>query len=110
MALSAGKVTSLWLCTTYLLHTFGELFLSPVGLSAVTKLAPARLASQTMGVWFLATSLGNLLAGLFAGGMSSANAAGMPAQFMQVALIAGGGGLVLLLLSPLIRRLMPGIE
>ena len=109
-ALAVGKVTGLWLCATYLLHTLGELFLSPVGLSAVTKLAPARLASQTMGVWFLATSLGNLLAGLFAGGMSTANAAGMPAQFLHVALIAGGGGLLLLVLSPLIRRLMPGIE
>jgi POT family proton-dependent oligopeptide transporter len=109
-ALSAGKVTGLWLCLTYLLHTVGELFLSPVGLSAVTKLAPAKLASQTMGIWFLATSLGNLLAGLLAGGMSSGNVAGMPAQFMHVALIAGGGGLLLLVLSPLIRRLMPGIE
>ena len=109
-ALSAGKVTGLWLCTTYLLQTVGELFLSPVGLSAVTKLAPARLASQTMGIWFLATSLGNLLAGLLAGGMSSANATGMPAQFLHVALIAGGGGLLLLALAPFIRRLMPGIE
>ena len=109
-ALTVGKVTGLWLCTTYLLHTLGELFLSPVGLSAVTKLAPARLAGQTMGVWFLATSLGNLLAGLFAGGMSTANVAGMPAQFLHVALIAGGGGLLLLVFSPLIRRLMPGIE
>jgi POT family proton-dependent oligopeptide transporter len=63
-----------------------------------------------MGVWFLATSLGNLLAGLFAGGMSIANAAGMPVQFLHVALIAGGGGLLLLVFSPLIRRLMPGIE
>ena len=103
-------MTGLWLCTTYLLQTVGELFLSPVGLSAVTKLAPARLASQTMGIWFLATSLGNLLAGLLAGGMSSANAAGMPAQFLHVALIAAGGGLLLLALSPFIRRLMPGIE
>jgi POT family proton-dependent oligopeptide transporter len=109
-ALSAGRVTGLWLCTTYLLHTIGELFLSPVGLSAVTKLAPTRLASQTMGIWFLATSLGNLLAGLLASGMSSENAAGMPAQFMHVAIIAGSGGLVLLALSPFIRRLMPGIH
>ncbi|HSY19077.1 MAG TPA: peptide MFS transporter [Candidatus Acidoferrales bacterium] len=109
-ALSIGKVTGLWLCTTYLLQTIGELFLSPVGLSAVTKLAPARLASQTMGVWFLSVSLGNLIAGMFAGGMSTANAAGMPAQFLHVALFAGGAGLLLLLLSPLIRRLMPGIE
>lgn len=109
-ALSIGKVTGLWLCITYLLQTLGELFLSPVGLSAVTKLAPARLASQTMGVWFLATSLGNLMAGMFAGGMSTANVGGMPAQFLQVALFAGGAGLLLLLLSPLIRRLMPGIQ
>jgi len=109
-ALSVGKVTGLWLCTTFLLHTLGELFLSPVGLSAVTKLAPARLASQTMGIWFLSISLGNLIAGMFASGMSTANVAGMPAQFLQVALFAGGAGLLLFLLSPLIRRLMPGIQ
>jgi POT family proton-dependent oligopeptide transporter len=109
-ALSVGKVTGLWLVTTYLLQTLGELFVSPVGLSAVTKLAPARLASQTMGVWFLSVSLGNLIAGMFAGGMSAANAAGMPAQFLHVALFAGGAGLVLFLFSPLIRRLMPGIQ
>jgi POT family proton-dependent oligopeptide transporter len=109
-SLSAGKVSGLWLCATYFLHTLGELFFSPVGLSAVTKLAPAALASQTMGIWFLATALGNLLAGLLAGGMSSDNAAGMPAQFLHVALFTGGGGLVLLAVSPFIRRLMPGIE
>ena len=109
-ALRVGKVTCLWLCATSLLHTLGELFLSPGGLSAVTKLAPERLASQTMGVWFLATALGNLLAGLFAGGMSAGNAAGMPARFLHVTLMAGGGGLLLLLFSPLIRRLMPGIH
>ena len=111
-ALSVGKVTGLWLCTTYLLQTLGELFLSPVGLSAVTKLAPARLASQTMGVWFLASPrLGNLIAGLpSAGGMSADNVAGMPAQFLHVALFAGAAGVLLLLLSPLIRRLMPGIQ
>jgi POT family proton-dependent oligopeptide transporter len=63
-----------------------------------------------MGIWFLATSLGNLLAGLLASGMSSENAAGMPAQFMHVAIIAGSGGLILLALSPFIRRLIPGIH
>jgi POT family proton-dependent oligopeptide transporter len=76
----------------------------------VTKLAPARFASQAMGVCFLATSLGNLLAGMLAGGgMSSANISGMPAQLLHVALFAGGGGLVLLAPSPLILRLVPGI-
>ncbi len=109
-ALTIGKVSGLWLCLTYLLHTFGELFLSPVGLSAVTKLSPPRLGGQTMGIWFLASALGNLLAGLLAGGMSGENATNMPTQFLHVALIAGGGGLLLLLFSPLIKRLMPGIR
>jgi POT family proton-dependent oligopeptide transporter len=105
-----GRVSGLWLCTTYLLHTIGELFLSPVGLSAVTKLAPARLASQTMGIWFLATALGNLLAGLLAGGMDPEQATSMPTQFLHVALIAAAGGLVLLACAPLIKKLMPGIQ
>jgi POT family proton-dependent oligopeptide transporter len=109
-ALTIGKVSGLWLCLTYLLHTFGELFLSPVGLSAVTKLSPPRLGGQTMGIWFLASALGNLLAGLLAGGMSGEQSANMPTQFLHVALIAGGGGLLLLVFSPLIRRLMPGIK
>lgn len=57
------KVSPLWLTATYLLHTIGELCLSPVGLSAMTKLAPARIAGLTMGVWFLAASVGNYLGG-----------------------------------------------
>lgn len=62
-----GKVTPVWLLTVYLLHTIGELCLSPVGLSTMTKLAPARVASQMMGVWFLASSLGNFIGGQVAG-------------------------------------------
>ncbi|HEY4590283.1 MAG TPA: peptide MFS transporter [Thermoanaerobaculia bacterium] len=58
-----GRVSPLWLVTVYLLHTFGELCLSPVGLSTMTKLAPARVVSQMMGVWFLADSLGNFIGG-----------------------------------------------
>lgn len=56
-----------WLFGVYLLHTIGELCLSPVGLSAMTKLAPARVVGQMMGVWFLATSIGNYLGGSVAG-------------------------------------------
>jgi proton-dependent oligopeptide transporter, POT family len=64
----AGTLVSpMWLLTTYLIHTFAELCLSPVGLSSMTKLAPARIASLMMGVWFLATSVGDLLAGQAAG-------------------------------------------
>jgi POT family proton-dependent oligopeptide transporter len=58
-----GKVSPLWLVTVYLLHTFGELALSPVGLSTMTKLAPGRVVSQMMGIWFLADSLGNFVGG-----------------------------------------------
>lgn len=64
---AAGVLVSpLWLVGTYLLHTFGELLLSPVGLSAMTRLAPARVAGLMMGVWFLSLSMGNYLAGRLA--------------------------------------------
>jgi POT family proton-dependent oligopeptide transporter len=67
--ISAGgvKVSPMWLVTTYLLHTFGELCLSPVGLSAYTRLAPARVASLMMGVWFLSISVGGYIGGRVAG-------------------------------------------
>ncbi|MDJ0839618.1 MAG: peptide MFS transporter [Acidobacteriota bacterium] len=67
LAVDQGKVGVTFLTLTYLLHTIGELCLSPVGLSTMTKLAPKRIVGQTMGIWFLATSLGNLIAGLVAG-------------------------------------------
>ena len=63
---SGVLVSPLWLAGTYLLHTFGELLLSPVGLSAMTRLAPARVAGLMMGVWFLSLSMGNYLAGRLA--------------------------------------------
>ena len=56
-------VSPMWLVLTYLLHTIGELSLSPVGLSSMTKLAPDRVKGMMMGVWFLAASVGNLIAG-----------------------------------------------
>ena len=56
----------MWLVVSYLLQTLGELCLSPVGLSAMSKLAPARIAGLVMGVWFLALSVGNYLAGMAA--------------------------------------------
>ena len=64
-----------WLFFVYLIHTFGELCLSPVGLSSMTKLAPARIAGLMMGVWFLAASVGNFL-GRAAASLLRADAAG----------------------------------
>ncbi|MEJ5367662.1 MAG: peptide MFS transporter [Bryobacteraceae bacterium] len=63
---SGALVSPLWLVGTYLMHTIGELLLSPVGLSAMTRLAPARVAGLMMGVWFLSLSMGNYLAGRLA--------------------------------------------
>lgn len=102
------RVLPSWLIATYLLHTVGEICLSPVGLSAVTKLAPRRFVGQMMGLWFLATSFGNLLAGLFAGRMSGDDAGQMPRLFTQIALNALiGGGLLFVLIRPL-KKLMQG--
>jgi proton-dependent oligopeptide transporter, POT family len=104
------QVWPTWLIMTYLLHSVGELCLSPVGLSSVTKLAPPRLVGQMMGIWFLAASLGNLIAGLFAGEVTGDLAQQMPTRFLQVALIACGAGGFLLLFTRPIRRLMAGAE
>jgi POT family proton-dependent oligopeptide transporter len=109
-ALSTGPVWPTWLMSVVLIHTLGELFLSPVGLSAVTKLSPPRLTGQMMGIWFLGSALGNILAGLLAGEVTGDATAQMPARFMDVVATAGISGLVLLLLAKPITKLMPGIK
>ena len=105
-----GQAMPYLLALTYLLHTYGELCLSPVGLSYVTKLAPARYVSQMMGVWFLATSVGNLSAGLLAGMFESDNLAAMPGQFMNFVYFMVGAGIVLLLLSKPVKSWMAGVK
>ena len=97
------KVSPLWLTGTYLLHTIGELCLSPVGLSAMTRLAPARIAAMTMGVWFLATSVGNYLGGRVAGFYGSFS---LPDLFGAVTLYALAAAVVLALLIRPIRRML----
>jgi POT family proton-dependent oligopeptide transporter len=110
LAVSGQKAWPTWLITTYILHSFGELCLSPVGLSSVTKLAPRRLVGQMMGIWFLATSLGNLIAGLVAGEFGGDAVAQMPGRYFQIVLTTLGAGLVLLVLAKPIRSLMPGVK
>jgi proton-dependent oligopeptide transporter, POT family len=97
------KVAPYWLVVTYLLHTFGELSLSPVGMSATTKLAPARVAGLMMGVWYLAISVGN-----FIGGRLSSLYGSMPLPRLFGAIGAVGilAGFVMFALTPSIRRLM----
>ena len=101
------QVSMLWLNLTYLLHTCGELCLSPVGLSTVTKLAPHRKVGQMMGIWFMSISLGNLMAGLVAGQFEKLP---LPQLFGAVAATTIGAGLVLALLIKPIRRLMGGVH
>jgi POT family proton-dependent oligopeptide transporter len=108
LAVAQGKVLPVWLISTYLLHTWGELALSPVGLSAITKLAPARLGAQAVGVWFLASALGNLLSGVL-GGMTSGGGS-MAVIFLQVAIFAGALGLLLARCTPYLSRLTQGVE
>ena len=113
MMLAAGlsadgvKVSPNWLIATYLLHTLGELSLSPVGLSAMTKLAPARVASLMMGVWFLAASVGNLIGGRLA---SLYGSMPLPSLFCAVAAFGIGAGVVMFALATPIERLMGEIK
>jgi POT family proton-dependent oligopeptide transporter len=94
LAGNGALVSPMWLIATYLLQVFAELSLSPVGLSAMTKLAPARIVSLMMGVWFLATSVGDFLAGRAAGFYGSMS---MPRLFGTVALVPIAAGVVMFL-------------
>ncbi|HUO81349.1 MAG TPA: peptide MFS transporter [Gammaproteobacteria bacterium] len=107
---AGNSVAPTWLIMTYLLHTMGELTLSPVGLSSVTKLAPRRFVSQMMGVWFLGTALGNLIAGLIAGQFDHDAISEMPDLYLQVVLMTVGAGLLLLIFVKPIRKLMGGVH
>lgn len=100
-------VSPWWLTLTYLLHTIGELLLSPVGLSAMTKLAPARIASLMMGVWFLADSVGNFIGGRLA---SVYETFPLPKLFGMVAVFCIVVGLFLYLLIRPMKRLMSGVN
>ena len=103
------KVLPYWLVMTYLLHTFGELCLSPVGLSYYTKLAPKRFVGQMMGMWFLAISLGNLVASLIAGDFDANNVAAMPGQYLHIVYFSVGLGAVLLAISRPVKKLMGNV-
>jgi len=105
-----GKVGPLWLVGLFFLQTVGEMLLSPVGLSTMTKLAPQRLVGLIMGIWFLAAALGNKLAGVLAGGFSPSNADDLAQFFLRQALWVGAATAVLLALVPWVRRLMGGIR
>jgi proton-dependent oligopeptide transporter, POT family len=100
------RVSMWWLTGSYLLQTIGELSLSPVGLSSMTKLSPRRFVGQMMGVWFLATALGNLIAGLVGGHVDPNNLEQMPQLFQRTAFSLFIATAVLGLMIVPIRRMM----
>lgn len=100
---TGAKVSPLWLVATYLLHTIGELCLSPVGLSAMTKLAPARLAGVIMGVFFLSIATGNFIGGRLSGFYESMK---LEQLFLYVGLVAVAAGVALGLFAKPLRGLM----
>ncbi len=104
---SAGLVSPGWLLTTYLLHTLGELCLSPVGLSVMTKLSPQRIVGQIMGVWFLAAAIGNYMGGEIAGLFE---ALPLPQLFGSVAGVNLGVAVLVIALTPLVKRQMGGVR
>ncbi len=104
------KVSPWFLTFSYLFQTFGELCLSPVGLSSMTKLAPRRYVGQMMGIWFLATSVGNLVAGLVGGHVDPSKLEQTPMVFSGTAIaLAVAAATIGLLIIP-VRRMMAGVK
>jgi POT family proton-dependent oligopeptide transporter len=102
-----GRVSPMWLVVVYFLQTIGELCLSPVGLSTVTKLAPARMLGLMMGVWFLSISIGSYIAGLTTRLFAGNDTAVLTRAFGIFAAVTLAAALVLAVLTPLIKRMTP---
>ena len=102
-----GRVGAQWLLSVYLLHTLGELCLSPVGLSTMTKLAPAKLSGQMMGIWFLGAAIGNFIGGIVAGFFESFPLPLLFGAIFGTTLLAT---IVMLLLVKPMKGLMAGVN
>ncbi|HEV2227853.1 MAG TPA: peptide MFS transporter [Steroidobacteraceae bacterium] len=106
----AGRlVLPTWLVSTYFLHVCGEMCLSPVGLSNMSKLVPPRFVGQAMGMWFLSLALGGNLAGQLTGEYDASHLDSLPALFLRIFWYGAIAGVVMLLLTPLVKRLMAGV-
>jgi proton-dependent oligopeptide transporter, POT family len=101
------KASMLWICGVYLFHTIGELCLSPIGLSMVTKLAPARYASLFMGLWFASSAVANLLAGLV---VSLLALYGALHFFTGIICIVAVLGIIILFMSKWLLKMMHGVD
>ncbi|MFI3265914.1 MAG: peptide MFS transporter [Rikenellaceae bacterium] len=113
------KVSMVWLVGLYFIHTMGELCLSPIGLSMVNKLSPARFSSLLMGVWYLSTSAANKLSGVLSslypeGGVVRSfmgyRVENLADFFMLFVFMSGAAAIILFLLSSKLKKMMAGIE
>ncbi len=104
---NANASSPMWLLMVYFFHTVGELCLSPVGLSTMTKLAPARITGQMMGVWFMASALGNFIGGQVAGLFGTFP---MPKLFGAIFLTSLLGAILIAVLVKPVKRLMSGVH
>jgi POT family proton-dependent oligopeptide transporter len=106
LSLALGsKAAPGWLVAVYFMQTVAELCISPIGLSAMTKLSPQSYGGRMMGMWFLATAAGSLAAGLLGGWIGSARMEDMPSHFLWMAAAGVLTGLVMIAAAPVIRRL-----
>jgi POT family proton-dependent oligopeptide transporter len=101
------KAALVWLVMTYFFHTIGELCLSPVGLSVVTKLAPLKLASMLMGVWMLSSFVANIMGGYIAMYVEKLGASTI---FISIAIFVIVLGLLMLLLTKVLSKMMHGVK
>ena len=108
--LAGEQVLPTWLIVTYFLHTLGELSLSPVGLSYMSKLTPPRFVGQVMGMWFLSLALGANLAGQLSGTIDTQHMESLPGLYSQIFWSCVIAGAVMLCLTPLVKRLMAGVK
>ncbi|WP_207425510.1 peptide MFS transporter [Pedobacter sp. SYSU D00535] len=106
-----ASVSMVWLVFAYFFHTMGELFISPVGLSYVSKLVPGRMIAIMFGIWYLAIAIGNKIAGTLGGMIDQITAQySMSTFFLIFTLIPIGLGLLIMLLTPLVKKLMHGVH
>lgn len=106
-----ASVSMIWLILAYFFHTMGELFISPVGLSYVSKLVPGRMIGIMFGIWYLAIAIGNKIAGTMGGMIDKITAQySMSTFFLIFTLIPVGLGIFIMLLTPIIKKLMHGVK
>lgn len=106
-----AKISVIFLILTYLFHTLGELFISPVGLSYVSKLVPARMLAFMFGMWYLGIAIAQKIAATLGGQIEYVKQNyGLSTFFLIFAVIAAGAGILVILLHPMIKKLMHGVK